>query len=454
MPRAPWLTYEFGRFRLEAREYRLLRDGQEVRLRRKVMDFLLVLLRDPGRLWTKDELLDEVWPDAEVEESNLAVCVKELRDALGPHYIETVPGRGYRFAAPVAVLKPSFPDEEPRASIFQEEGPPVGALPPTSRFYVKRATDGQFCSAIDRRDSVVLVNGATQVGKSSLLALGLERARQSGATVVLTDFQSLNAEALTSIDKLFRCLAEKISNQLDFDFPPRTWRDTVNPNMNFENYLRREILPNTDSLVWGLDEVDRLFEFPYSDDVFGLFRAFHNARSLEPAAPWTHLTLALAYATEAHLFIKDLNKSPFNIGIRLGLEDFTLDQVIDLNLRYGSPMKDEEISGYYEMVEGHPYLVHCGIYKMAREGLDFVTLRNEGDRDDGPFGDHLRHMCALMERDAGLCQAVRAILMGEPGLTSSDFYRLRSAGVLAGDSRQQASVRCPLYSAYLKKRLL
>jgi DNA-binding winged helix-turn-helix (wHTH) protein len=454
MAHAPRLTYEFGPYRLEVGEYRLLRDGQEVRLRRKVMDFLLVLLRDSRKLWTKEELLDEVWPNTEVEESNLAVCVKELREALGPQYIETVPGRGYRFAAPATVIRSTFPNEEPLVSPVQEEGPPVGALPPNSRFYIKRATDDLFCSAIDRRDSVVLVNGTTQVGKSSLLARGLERARQSGATVVLTDLQSLNAEALTSIDKLFQCLAEKISNQLDFEFPPRTWRDTVNPNMNFENYLRREILPNTNSLVWGLDEVDRLFEFPYSDDIFGLFRAFHNARSLEPAAQWTRLTLALAYATEAHLFIKDLNQSPFNIGTRLGLEDFTLDQVADLNRRYGSPLKNEEISGYYEMVKGHPYLVHCGIYKMARGGLDFATLRQEGDRDDGPFGDHLRHMCALLERDAGLCQAVRALLRGEPGLTPSDFYRLRSAGVLSGDSRQQASVRCPLYSAYFKKRLL
>src|SRR5206468_9769560 len=92
------------------------------------------------------------------------------------------------------------------------------------------------------------------------------------------------------------------------------------------------------SLVWGLDEVDRLFNCPFSDVVFGLFRSWHNERSLNPEGPWGRLTLAIAYATEAHLFITDLNQSPFNVGTRLTLDDFTLEQVAELNRRYGSPL--------------------------------------------------------------------------------------------------------------------
>jgi DNA-binding winged helix-turn-helix (wHTH) protein len=450
MTNAPRPTYEFGPYRLDVGEYRLLRDGQEIKLRPKVMDFLIALLKRPRQLVTKEDLLEEVWPNVEVEEGNLPICVSELREVLGLHYIETVATRGYRFTAEVRVLnKQVAPVPLPK-----EDGPPVGALPPNSRYYIKRSTDDEFCSAIQRRDSLVLVKGARQVGKSSLLAQALQQARESGATVVLTDFQSLNANALTTADSLLHSLAEKIACQLDLDSPPDTWKPAISPNMNFENYLRRKVLPHTEALVWGLDEVDRLFGYVYSGDIFGLFRSWHNLRSLDPAGPWARFTLAMAYATEAHLFIKDLNQSPFNVGTRLSLQDFTLSQVIDLNGRYGSPLKDVAISSYFRLLGGHPYLVQCGFYKMVHEKLDFATIQTQADHDEGPFGAHLQHMFTSLERDLGLCQAVRAVLRGERGLGTSEFYRLRSAGVLAGESPQEANLRCELYATYLRKRLL
>jgi TolB-like protein/DNA-binding winged helix-turn-helix (wHTH) protein/Tfp pilus assembly protein PilF len=75
----------------------------------KVFDTLLCLVRNPGRLLTKDELLKEIWPETFVEEVNLAVNVSALRKVLGEgpqdgRYIATVPGRGYRFVAEVHVV--------------------------------------------------------------------------------------------------------------------------------------------------------------------------------------------------------------------------------------------------------------------------------------------------------------------------------------------------------------
>src|SRR5207244_11189541 len=63
---------------------------------------------------------------------------------------------------------------------------------------------------------------------------------------------------------------------------------------------------------------------------------------LDSTLPWSRLTLAIAYATEAHLFISDMNQSPFNIGTLLALEDFTLPQVAELNRSYGSPLQSED----------------------------------------------------------------------------------------------------------------
>ena len=102
-------AYRFGPFHLDVRERRLSRAGGEVLpLRLTVFDTLRVLVENAGRLVTKQELLDTVWPETTVEENNLNHNVSVLRKALGEkatgqQYIETVPRVGYRFAAPVDV---------------------------------------------------------------------------------------------------------------------------------------------------------------------------------------------------------------------------------------------------------------------------------------------------------------------------------------------------------------
>src|SRR5215471_16192316 len=100
--------YEFGPFRLEVGERRLLRDGEPVPLRGKVFDTLCTLVENHGALVTKDELMRVVWPDSVVEEGNLAHNVTVLRKALddkGPSpLIQTVSGQGYRFLGNVRTV--------------------------------------------------------------------------------------------------------------------------------------------------------------------------------------------------------------------------------------------------------------------------------------------------------------------------------------------------------------
>src|SRR6266571_6062977 len=97
-------SYEFGPFRLDSAERRLMRNGEPVALAPKVLDTLLALVESPGRLLPKDELISGLWPDTFVEEATLARNISDLRKALGEsageaRYIETVPKAGYRFIA-------------------------------------------------------------------------------------------------------------------------------------------------------------------------------------------------------------------------------------------------------------------------------------------------------------------------------------------------------------------
>ena len=104
-------AYRFGPFQLDVRERRLSRGADAIPLRLKVFDTLRVLVEHGGRLMTKQELLDAVWPGTIVEESNLNHNVSVLRKALGERatgqqYIETIPRVGYRFIAAVEGAAP------------------------------------------------------------------------------------------------------------------------------------------------------------------------------------------------------------------------------------------------------------------------------------------------------------------------------------------------------------
>jgi hypothetical protein len=335
--------------------------------------------------------------------------------------------------------------------------PVGGAVPLASQFYVVRAADEEFRAAIARGDSIVLVKGARQMGKTSLLARGLQQAREAGARVVRSDLQKLNQQHLESAGALFLQLADSLADQLDLEtLPEATWQERRGPSENFERYLRRVVLREIEGpVVWGLDEVDRLFTCGFASEVFGLFRSWHNERALDPQGPWGRLTLAIAYATEAHLFITDVNQSPFNVGTRLALEDFTFEQVADLNRRYGFPLREEaEVARFYRLVGGHPYLVRRGLHELAGRGLSLAAFEAAADRDEGVFGDHLRRILVLLARDAELGTVVRGILRGQPCPTLESFYRLRSAGVMAGESSRDVRPRCRLYEAYLVRHLL
>jgi eukaryotic-like serine/threonine-protein kinase len=101
--------YEFGPFRLDAGQRLLLRDDCPIPLQPKAFETLLMLVRNSEKVVLKDELLNAVWADTFVQESNLTQNIFVLRKALGDNdggrrYIITVPGRGYRFAEKVRTV--------------------------------------------------------------------------------------------------------------------------------------------------------------------------------------------------------------------------------------------------------------------------------------------------------------------------------------------------------------
>ena len=137
------VLFEFENFRLDPANRLFTCEGKEILLPGRVFDALLLFVRKPGALITKEEMLTTVWHDSFVEESNLTVAISTLRRALNEdpqarRYIQTVARRGYRFVAEVRevesvprALKPSVAPPRPE-DVSHSEPVAAASLEPTA----------------------------------------------------------------------------------------------------------------------------------------------------------------------------------------------------------------------------------------------------------------------------------------------------------------------------------
>jgi TolB-like protein/DNA-binding winged helix-turn-helix (wHTH) protein/Tfp pilus assembly protein PilF len=137
----PSSIYEFGEFRIDTLRMLLMRrEGEIIPLPPKAFDVLRIMIASDGRVVTKDELLNEAWAGAIVEEGNLTQAISVLRKALGEtrsdhRYIVTVPGSGYRFVAGVhEVLADAkqFSDNTTASTATSPDAPTFPSSQPTT----------------------------------------------------------------------------------------------------------------------------------------------------------------------------------------------------------------------------------------------------------------------------------------------------------------------------------
>lgn len=169
-------------FRLDRRAGSLTRGNEAIPLRPKTWSVLLYLAERPGRLVTRDELLDAVWPNVAVTPSTLTKSIVELREALrddarAPRCIETVHRRGFRFIAKVT---------ETASNEASPSGWGVRAADPqvfVGREAERRRLIELFLEACSGKRQTVFIAGPTGVGKTSLLDTFLDSLPATGCPV-------------------------------------------------------------------------------------------------------------------------------------------------------------------------------------------------------------------------------------------------------------------------------
>jgi predicted ATPase/DNA-binding winged helix-turn-helix (wHTH) protein len=168
-------AFSFGEFRLLPEERTLLEAGRPVRISSRALDILTALVEHAGELVSKNQLIAQAWPNAQVEENNLRVHIGALRKLLGENSagvstIATVPGRGYSFVAPV-----ERESVQPLLAAVSVANP----LPaPLTRMIGRAETLVMFLSRM-RKQRLVTITGPGGMGKTTVALAMAERLSKS-----------------------------------------------------------------------------------------------------------------------------------------------------------------------------------------------------------------------------------------------------------------------------------
>lgn len=198
-------TYVFDEFTLDVTERRFARGRNAVALEPKTFDVLTALVRQAGRLLTKRQLLDDIWPDAFVDEGILSVHIARLRTAFGREhhrrYIETVSRSGYRFTALVSTYTGAA---RPVADRVTTTAPQIHGLVGRGRSRVLSASYFELPKAVAAFEEAVAGDPTYAAGHAGL---ALARCAQAGLRLLphAEAFAAARASALRALALDDRC---------------------------------------------------------------------------------------------------------------------------------------------------------------------------------------------------------------------------------------------------------
>jgi len=259
-----------------------------------------------------------------------------------------------------------------------------GTLPPDTPSYVTRRADDEIHDCL-RAGELCYVLTARQTGKSSLIVRALTRLKASGVATAMVDLTRLGKErGRTGSDEWYFGLAYEIHRQLGIGLPLRPWWEqhrSLPALLGLDAFLRELVLGSYPGhVVIVIDEIDSTIGLPFADDFFAAIRGCYNARAIEPA--YERLTFALLGVASPDQLIRDPSRTPFNVGRRIELADFTAKEAAVLAL--GLSRQPDTAAVLLERVlywtGGQPYLTQAVCRAIAEHGEDAAAAVPDVDR--------------------------------------------------------------------------
>lgn len=191
----------FGPFVLFPGQRQLKRDGKPIQVSDKAFDLLSLLVLEPGRIFSNDEIIEQVWQRQFVESSNLRVAVASLRKLLGQNeqgedYIVNVVGRGYGFSKTIAVETWPANGGRIRSTEAAAGEPSPGRLPLLLKPVIGRAVEIDRVVDLLEQHRLITIVGPGGIGKTTLAVSVLSRNQAPSAIPCFVDFAPTQDAAL------------------------------------------------------------------------------------------------------------------------------------------------------------------------------------------------------------------------------------------------------------------
>jgi len=327
-----------------------------------------------------------------------------------------------------------------------------GTLTGHAASYVERRADAELLAALMANEYCYVLD-TRQVGKSSLIVRAAQRLNEAGRLTAFLDLSTFG-DAPTEEQWYGKLLADLV-RATDMEDEADVFWETNTRYSGAQRWflaVRDLVLPNLNTpMVVFVDEIEAVRKLPFSfDSFFAMIRALHNLRATEPNA--MQLTFCLTgVATPAEL-IRDPQTTPFNIGRRVTLRDFTHKEMQPLAQGlHGTPAQQEaQLRRIGDWTSGHPYLTQrfCHAAFEAGRPLDVqeidalcqnVFLRRQAQSEEANL--HFVRRQILDDKASDdllmLYGRVRAGRRIEAGSANALTDRLLLSGLVRLDTRQE-----------------
>lgn len=288
-----------------------------------------------------------------------------------------------------------------------------GTVPPGSPSYVERSADRELYDALASREYCYVLN-SRQMGKSSLAVRTVAKLNPAGVRTAFVDLTRIGGPNVTA-EQWFAGLLAETGRVLGLRQKAMTFlreQSELGPAQRFLSFLQEIVLGAEDSpLVVMIDEIDAVRSLGFStDELFAGIRQLHNGRASEHVL--TRLTFCLLGAALPGDLIRDPRSTPFNVGRRIELRDFTIEEAQPFAAALGSKGK-ERLAQIIFWTGGHPFLTQALCAELAKDPSKSVAVHvreryldertREADSNPADVGNRL-----LGRGDAGVQDSDRA----------------------------------------------
>lgn len=407
----------------------ILTDKREVKQGSKVWEFTLTL-------WSQDTAenlnkLDELWELKRPEKG------KKQEQIL------------LKAASDKSHSQPTYTEHPEPMTWF-----PEGSVPFNSPFYIERPPIEEQCyKQVLQPFSLIRIRAPKLMGKTSLMTRIRFHAARRGYKTAQLNFDGADSTTLANQRELLGWLWSGIARELKLENQVADWDDMVSLNLSctayFEDYLLSKIqVP----LVLCLDQIDKLFPYEKTaPNFFGLLRAWHEKGKNCPL--WQKFRLVVTYATDAYIPLND-KQSPFNVGMEVGLPDFTDEQILELAIRHNLNWSEEQISELSAMVGGHPHLVRRAMYKASQESLFLKKILQDAPTYAGIYSKHLCYYWEILNQQKNLFEAFTKVVKSPKSIVLSpeETRDLESLGLIKKEGNR-VHLRYKLYHEFFREFL-